>query len=81
MAPVSGLGAASGREEAWLKAVVVDEFGGPEQLRLAEVADPVPGPGQVRVVVDAAGVNPVDAGNRAAAGRSCSKPVPARHRV
>jgi hypothetical protein len=48
-----------------LKAVVVGEFGGPEQLRLAEVADPVPGPGQVRVAVRAAGVNPVDAGNRA----------------
>ncbi len=54
-----------GREEALLKAVVVREFGGPEQLRLAEVADPVPGPGQVRVAVRAAGVNPVDAGNRA----------------
>ena len=48
-----------------MKAVVVGEFGGPEQLRLAEVADPVPGPGQVRVAVHAAGVNPVDAGNRA----------------
>jgi NADPH:quinone reductase-like Zn-dependent oxidoreductase len=44
---------------------VVSEFGGAEQLRLAETADPVPGPGQVRVVVHAAGVNPVDAGNRA----------------
>ena len=48
-----------------MKAVVVDQFGGPEQLHLAEVADPVPGPGQVRVTVHAAGVNPVDAGNRA----------------
>ena len=27
--------------------------------------DPVAGPGQVRVAVQAAGVNPVDAGNRA----------------
>lgn len=48
-----------------MKAVVVREFGGPEQLRLADFADPVPGPGQVRVAVAAAGVNPVDAGNRA----------------
>jgi NADPH:quinone reductase-like Zn-dependent oxidoreductase len=60
-----GPGAARGREEAWLKAVVVGEFGGPEQLQSAEVADPVPGPGEVRVAVSAAGVNPVDAGNRA----------------
>jgi NADPH2:quinone reductase len=57
--------AAGVHEEAALKAVVVGEFGGPEQLRLAEVADPMPGPGQVRVAVHAAGVNPVDAGNRA----------------
>ncbi len=48
-----------------MKAVIVTEFGGPEQLRLAEVPDPVPGPGQVRIAVRAAGVNPVDAGNRA----------------
>jgi NADPH2:quinone reductase len=48
-----------------VKAVVVSEFGGPERLRLGEVADPVAGPGQVRVAVHAAGVNPVDAGNRA----------------
>jgi NADPH2:quinone reductase len=48
-----------------MRAVVVRQFGGPEQLKLAEVPDPVPGPGQVRVAVRAAGVNPVDAGNRA----------------
>jgi NADPH:quinone reductase len=48
-----------------MKAVIVTEFGGPEKLRLAEVPDPVPGPGQVRIAVRAAGVNPVDAGNRA----------------
>lgn len=48
-----------------MKAVIVTEFGGPEQLRLAEVPDPLPGPGQVRIAVSAAGVNPVDAGNRA----------------
>jgi NADPH2:quinone reductase len=48
--------------------VLVSEFGGPEQLRMGRVADPVAGPGQVRVAVRAAGVNPVDAGNRADGG-------------
>jgi len=47
-----------------MRAVVIREFGGPEQLHLAEVADLVPGPGQLLVTVHAAGVNPVDAGNR-----------------
>ena len=51
-----------------MRAVLVSEFGGPEQLRMARVADPVAGPGQVRVAVRAAGVNPVDAGNRADGG-------------
>ena len=40
-----------------MKAVIITEFGGPQQLRLAEAPDPVPGPGQVRVAVRAAGVN------------------------
>jgi NADPH2:quinone reductase len=48
-----------------VKAIVVSEFGGPEQLRVADAADPAPGAGQVRVAVQAAGVNPVDAENRA----------------
>jgi NADPH:quinone reductase len=48
-----------------MRAMVVREFGGPGQLRLAEVPGPAPGPGQLLVTVHAAGVNPVDAGNRA----------------
>lgn len=48
-----------------MKAIVASEFGGPSVLRLADVPDPVPGAGQVRIRVHAAGVNPVDAGNRA----------------
>jgi NADPH:quinone reductase len=47
-----------------MRAVIVKEFGGPEQLSVADVPDPVPGEGQVRVAVRAAGVNPVDAVNR-----------------
>ena len=38
----------------------VHQTGGPEVLKLEEVPDPEPGPGQVLVSVRAAGVNPVD---------------------
>lgn len=43
-----------------MEAVVFEEFGGPEVLHPARVEDPHPGPGQVRVEVMAAGVNPMD---------------------
>jgi NADPH2:quinone reductase len=48
-----------------MRALVVERPGGPEELRLRELPAPRPGPGQVVVAVEAAGVNPVDAGNRA----------------
>ncbi|MBW0101887.1 NADP-dependent oxidoreductase [Pseudonocardia sp. KRD291] len=44
-----------------MRAVVISAFGGPEVLAVAEVEPPVPGPGQVRVQVAAAAVNPTDA--------------------
>ncbi|MEW1638180.1 NADP-dependent oxidoreductase [Streptomyces sp. NPDC093801] len=50
-----------------MRAVVVRRFGGPEVLELIEVPDPEPGPGQVRLRVEAAGVNPVDAVTRSGA--------------
>ena len=43
-----------------MKAVTFSEYGGPEVLHVAEVDAPRPGPGQVRVAVRAAGVNPID---------------------
>jgi NADPH2:quinone reductase len=43
-----------------MKAIRVHEFGGPEVMKLEDVPDPKPGPGQVVVRVHAAGVNPVD---------------------
>jgi NADPH:quinone reductase len=42
------------------QAVRYREHGGPEVLELEEVPMPRPGPGQVRVAVRAAGVNPID---------------------
>ncbi len=41
-------------------AIRVHEFGGPEVMRLEEVPEPTPGPGQIALSVKAAGVNPVD---------------------
>jgi NADPH:quinone reductase-like Zn-dependent oxidoreductase len=43
-----------------MKAIRYSKFGGPEVLELVELPDPHPGPGQIRVAVRAAGVNPVD---------------------
>ncbi|WP_285106124.1 NADP-dependent oxidoreductase [Promicromonospora sp. MEB111] len=43
-----------------MRAVVYDEFGGPEVLHLGEVPEPEAGPGQVRVRVEAVGLNAFD---------------------
>jgi NADPH:quinone reductase-like Zn-dependent oxidoreductase len=42
------------------RAVQFDSFGGPEALHLREVPVPQAGPGQIRVRVTAAGLNPMD---------------------
>jgi len=51
-----------------VRAVVVDEAGGPEVLRLEEVPDPQPGAGEVLVRVEAVGVNHADLSRRAGGG-------------
>lgn len=43
-----------------MKVVQYSQFGGPEVLEIAEVDEPHAGPGQIRVTVHAAGINPVD---------------------
>lgn len=47
-----------------MKAVVVSELGGPENLVLTEVPDPEPGKGELLVRVGAAGLNFIDAYHR-----------------
>ncbi|KZB82518.1 NADP-dependent oxidoreductase [Amycolatopsis regifaucium] len=43
-----------------MRAITITQYGEPDVLRVAEVPVPEPGPGQVRVAVKAAGVNPID---------------------
>lgn len=43
-----------------MKAVRFTRFGGPEVLEIVDLPDPHPGPGQVRIAVRAAGLNPSD---------------------
>lgn len=53
-----------------MRVVGVQEFGGPEALAVQEVAEPHAGPGEVRIRVRAATVNPTDTGFRS--GRSAA---------
>ncbi len=43
-----------------MKAIRIHEFGDPEVMRLEEVDDPTPGPGEAVVKIEAVGVNPVE---------------------
>ncbi|WP_181777237.1 NADP-dependent oxidoreductase [Amycolatopsis pittospori] len=43
-----------------MRAITITQYGEPDVLHLDEVPLPEPGPGQVRVAVKAAGVNPID---------------------
>jgi NADPH:quinone reductase-like Zn-dependent oxidoreductase len=47
-----------------VRAVRFSRFGGPEVLEIVDLPDPHPGPGQVRIAVRAAGVNPSDGKKR-----------------
>ncbi|WP_336109493.1 quinone oxidoreductase family protein [Streptomyces sp. PTD9-10] len=57
-----------------MRAVRIEEFGGPEVLVPVEVPDPVAGPGQVLVRIEAAGVNRADALVRAGAYHRAGRP-------
>ncbi|MFI1566175.1 zinc-binding dehydrogenase [Streptomyces sp. NPDC020490] len=58
-----------------MRAIRLHAFGPPENLRLEEVDDPLPGPGQVRVAVRAAGVHLLDTALREGARGPLPEPV------
>jgi NADPH:quinone reductase-like Zn-dependent oxidoreductase len=54
----------------------VTEFGGPEALHIVELPEPEAGPGEMRIRVHAAAVNPTDTGLRSGARAAQLKGVP-----
>lgn len=57
-----------------MKAIRVHQFGGPEVLRLEEMATPKPGAGQILVRVHAVGVNPVETYQRSGSNPNLALP-------
>ena len=74
-----GFGLADGGGRRWgagMRAIRIHEAGGPEKLTLDEVPAPPPGPGELRLRVEAAGLNFIDTYKR-----SGLYPVPLPHTV
>ncbi len=59
-----------------MKAVGVTEFGGPDALHVVDLPDPQAGPGELRIRVHAAAVNPTDTGLRSGGRAAQLKDVP-----
>lgn len=60
-APLPATISAAGEAAGDMTAVELDGYGGPDRFRMVRVAVPEPGPGEVRIRVAGAAVNPVDA--------------------
>jgi NADPH:quinone reductase len=59
-----------------MRAIVVESFGGPEVLKIREVARPVPGVDETLIQVSTAGVNYTDLGRRERGWRLSAQPLP-----
>ena len=66
---------AEDQKQKLMKAIQFSEYGGPEVLNVVEVDEPHAGPGQVRIAVRAAGVNPSDWKDRAGDFRDSTRSV------
>jgi len=62
-----------------MRGVGLTEFGGPEVLRVVELPDVHAGPGEIRIRVHAAAVNPTDTGVRDGSRAEMLKNVPTPH--
>lgn len=52
-----------------MKAIVIHKYGGPEELKFEDYADPLPGPGEVLVRIAATSINPFDMMRRSGAAK------------
>jgi NADPH:quinone reductase-like Zn-dependent oxidoreductase len=52
-----------------VKAIVIHKYGGPEELKFEDYADPVSGPGEVSVRITATSINPFDLMRRSGAAK------------
>jgi hypothetical protein len=57
---VAALGAAPDPESAKMRAIVIHAYGGPEVIKLEDVARPQPAEDEVLIRVVSASINPVD---------------------
>jgi D-arabinose 1-dehydrogenase-like Zn-dependent alcohol dehydrogenase len=48
------------KQTGTMKALVLNRYGGPDQVAFADLLRPVPKPNEILVQVNAAGLNPVD---------------------
>ena len=61
---VIALGGVPGPESGKMRAIVIHAYGGPEVMKLEEVARPEPAPDEILIRVISASINPVDVGIR-----------------
>jgi NADPH:quinone reductase-like Zn-dependent oxidoreductase len=59
-----------------VRAIQFDRFGGPEVLQVVELPEPQAGTGQVRIAVQAIGINPIDCKMRSGSGSFSEAPLP-----
>lgn len=59
-----------------MKAIVIDGYGSNDVVRYTDIAKPEPGPGEVLIRIEAAGVNPIDWKIRSGAGQRMGMQLP-----